>query len=220
MLRLVATLAIALAAAVGLSTAALANDNVDPAGRRAAPASKPTWEFALTAYPTSIRDGDNYTSGIAVADRGPLHLEARYNYEAVGARSAFVGWTFSGGETVTWEFTPLLGGAWRAINAFIPGFEASLAWKRLDFYIEGEYVRDHGEGNSNYFYAWSELGFTPVEWFRGGLVAQRTKVYGGDRDVQRGPFAQLILGRFTLGAFWFNPGSNDQIFVGSVGVKF
>jgi len=90
--------------------------------------ANPSWEFAITAYPTVVRGGENYTSAIAVADRGPLHLEARYNYESVGARSAFVGWTFSGGETITWELTPLLGGAWGTTQAFVPALEASVAW--------------------------------------------------------------------------------------------
>ena len=190
------------------------------AGRRASPATKPSWEFAITAYPTDVRGGENYTSAIAVADRGPLHLEARYGYEGIDARSAFVGWTFSGGEAITWELTPLLGGAWGTTRAFVPGFEASLGWKRFDFYIEGEYVRDKGEQADSYFYAWSELGFKATEWLRLGVVGQRTRAYGGDRDIQRGPFAQVTWGPVTLGAFWFNPGSNDQVFVGSIGVAF
>jgi len=134
-----------------------------PSGRRATPVEKPSWEFALTAYPTIVRGGENYTSAIAAADRGPLHLEARYNYESIGARSAFVGRTFAGGEAITWELTPLLGGAWGTTQAFVPGLEASVAWKQLDFYIEAEYVRDIHARADSYFYAWSELGFRPVE---------------------------------------------------------
>ena len=128
--------------AVFTATSAHAGED-DPSGRRASPASKPSWEFGITAYPTFVRGGDNYTSAIAVADRGPLHLEARYNYESLGARSAFVGWTFSGGDTITWELTPLLGGAWGSVHAFVPGLEASLGWRQFDFYIEGEYVHDN-----------------------------------------------------------------------------
>jgi hypothetical protein len=188
-------------------------------GRRAGPAAKPSWEFALTAYPTAVRHGDDYTSWIGVADRGPLHLEARVNYESVGARSAFVGWTFSGGEEVSWELTPLLGGAWGSTRAIVPGLEASVSAGRFDFYIEAEYVRpDDQEGK--YLYAWSELGFRPLEWLRAGLVAQRTRAYGGERDIQRGPFAQLTWNRFTLGGFWFNPGASDQVFVLSLGAAF
>jgi hypothetical protein len=178
------------------------------------------WEFGITAYPTIVRGGENYTSAIAVADRGALHLEARYSYESVGARSAFVGWTFSGGETLTWELTPLLGGAWGDTRAFVPAAEASVAWGRFDFYVEAEYVRDSGERDDSYFYAWSELGFRPAEWLRLGIAGQRTRAYGNDRDIQRGPFVQFTWQRLTIGGYWFNPGSNEQVFVGSIGATF
>ena len=116
--------------------------------------------------------------------------------------------------------TPLLGGAWGSVHAFVPGLEATLAAGRFDFYIEAEYVSDHADRNSSYFYAWSELGFRPVEWLRAGLAAQRTRVYGGERDVQRGPFAQLTWRRVTVGGYWFNPGSSDQIVVVMIGAAF
>jgi hypothetical protein len=205
-------------AAVVAASACAAEDEYG--GRRASPAANPSWEFAITAYPTVVRGGDNYTSAIAVADRGPLHLEARYNYESVGARSAFVGWTFSGGESITWELTPLLGGAWGSTQAFVPALEASVAWKKFDFYIEAEYVSDSHQHSDSYFYAWSELGFRPVEWLRVGIAGQRTRTYGNERDIQRGPFAQVTWGPVTLGGYWFNPGSNDQVFVGMIGAAF
>ena len=99
---------------------------------------------AITAYPTVVRDGENYISAMAVGNRGPLHLEGRYNYESVGARSVFVGWTF----------------LWRSTS----------------------------RGN------WG--------------------------DQQRGPFAQVTLGPFTTGGYWFNPASDAQVFVGSIGATF
>jgi hypothetical protein len=207
-------------AAFAAALACTAAGAEEGAGRRAAPPDKPSWEFALTGYPTDVRGGENYTSGIGVADRGPLHLEARYNYESIGARSAFVGWTFSGGDAITWEVTPLLGGAWGSIHAYIPAVEASVSWRQFDFYVEAEAVRDTHEHSDSYLYAWSELGYRPAEWLRFGLVAQRTRAYGGARAIQRGPFAQLTWRRVTLGGFWFNPGSKEQVFVASLGVAF
>lgn len=209
--------------ALGLAASAAAPANAEEAavsGRRAAPPSKERWEFALTAYPAQVRGGDDTTSAIAVADRGPLHVEARYGYEAKDSRSAFLGWTFSGGEAVTWELTPLVGGGWGPVRAFIPGFEASLAWGKLDFYVEAEFVRDRGEKTDSYNYAWSELGYRPLEWLRVGAVGQRTRAYGGHREFQRGPFVQVSVGPATIGGFWFNPGSKDQVFVASIGVTF
>ena len=207
-------------AAIAALLASTAVGAEDGSGRRAAPPEKPSWEFALTAYPTDVRGGDNYTSAIGVADRGPLHLEARYNYEGVGARSAFVGWTFSGGEEIKWELTPLIGGGWGSVHAVIPALEASLSWRAFDFYIEAESVRNQREHTDSYWYAWSELGYRPAEWLRFGLAAQRTRAYGGERDIQRGPFAQVTWKSLTVGGFWFNPGSKDQVFVASIGVSF
>ncbi len=200
------------------ATTALADD--EPSGNNAAAAAKPAWEFALTAYPTAVRGGENYTSAIATADRGALHLEARVNYESIGARSAFLGWNFSGGKEITWELTPLLGGAWGTTQAFVPGLEASATWGKFDFYVEAEYVRENNEQDASYAYAWSELGFRPVKWLRIGVAGQRTRVYGGDREFQRGPLAQVTWGPVTIGGYWFNPGSSDQVFVGMIGVAF
>ena len=166
------------------------------------------------------RGGTTVNSVIGAADAGALHLEARYGYEAKDSRSAFVGWTFSGAGAVKWELTPIVGGGWGTVHAAIPGFEASAAWKRLDVYVEAEFVRDRHASESSYNYAWSELGFHATEVIRIGLVGQRTRIYGGDREFQRGPFAQLTWKRATLGAFWFNPGSGEQVFVGSIGVSF
>jgi hypothetical protein len=213
-----ASRALALLAAAATSTAFA--DEVAEIGRRAGPPSDPAWEFAATGYHTSVRNGDNYGSAILAADRGPLHLEGRVSYEAIGARSAFVGWTFSGGDALTWELTPIVGGAWGTVRAFVPGIEASVASGRFDFYTEAEYVRDHGDHSANYLYAWSELGFRPVEWLRAGLVGQRTRAYGVDRDFQRGPFVQATWRRVTVGGFWFNPGSSEQVFVFSIGAAF
>jgi hypothetical protein len=206
------------ALAAVMATVALADD--EPDGSPAAAAEKPAWEFALTAYPTAVRGGENYTSAIATADRGALHLEARANYESIGARSAFLGWNFSGGKEITWELTPLLGGAWGATQAFVPGLEASAAWGKFDFYVEAEYVRDNKQDDASYAYAWSELGFQPFKWLRIGVAGQRTRAYGGDREFQRGPLAQVTWGPVTIGGYWFNPGSSDQVFVGMIGVAF
>jgi len=113
-----------------------------------------------------------------------------------------------------------VGGAWGTLRAFVPGVEATVAWRQVDFYLEGEYVHDSKDRDDSYWYAWTELGYRPAEWLRLGLAAQRTRAYGGERDIQRGPFVQLTFGPVTVGGYWFNPGSNEQVFVGQAGVSF
>jgi len=206
-------------ALTGATSAPAAAAESDTAGRTSRP-ERPAWEFGLTAYPTFVRDGENFTSVVAVGDRGPLHLEARYDYESIGARSGFVGWTLSGGESIAWELTPLLGGVWGTTRGFVPGLEAAVGWKSLDFYLEAEYVRSSVDVKDSYLYAWSELGYRPFEWLRLGLAGQRTNIYDSGRDIQRGPFVQFTWRRVTIGGYWFNPGSSDQLVVSMLNVSF
>ena len=181
-----AALRAAVAFAIVIATTAFAGEDEPQRAPRLSCRRKPRGSSRSPRTPQSSAAAKTTRRRSRSADRGPLHLEARYNYESVGARSAFVGWTFSGGEAITWELTPLLGGAWGTTQAFVPGLEASVAWRRLDFYVEAEYVRDSSERSNSYFYAWSELGFRPVEWLRIGLAGQRTTAYGGDRECSAG----------------------------------
>lgn len=179
------------------------------------------WEFAATGYYYALDDQSDYFSAIATANRDALHLEARYNYEALDSGSLFVGWTFAGGDALSWAFTPILGAVFGSMQGIAPGFEASLAYGLVDFYSEVEYVRDLDVRDDSFTYAWSELGVSPLAWLRVGIVGQRSRVHESDRDIQRGGFAQLTSGRLTLGAYVFNPDdSADRFVIVSLGATF
>ena len=107
-----------------------------------------------------------------------------------------------------------MGGAWGTVDAFVPGVEASIGWRQFDFYLEGEYVRDNKEHNDSYWYAWTELGYKPRRVAAPRASRASARARSGERDIQRGPFVQFTWRNFTLGAYWFNPGSNEQVVVG------
>jgi hypothetical protein len=194
------------------------------AGLATAPSSTtgaPGWSYSATGMYYSFRDQSDFTLAVATAEKGPLHLEARYNYEAIDSGSVFVGWKFSGGEKLTWEVTPILGAVFGQMEGIAPGFEAAAAYGVADFYMEAEYVYDLEVREDSFTYSWSELGITPWEWLRFGLVGQRTQVYQSDRDIQRGGFAQLIFKKVTAGVYVFNPDDSDNRFsVFSLGAEF
>jgi hypothetical protein len=182
--------------------------------------SDPAWSGAITGYYYAMRDQPDFGVGVASFDRGPLHLEGRYNYEARDSGSAFVGWKLSGGDTVTYELTPIVGWLFGAARGAIPGLEASVAWGALDGYIEAEYVYDLDDRSASYYYAWSEIGWKPAEWLRLGLVGQRTRLVDNSRDFQRGVFGQLVIGEATLGVYAFNPDSGSRYVIVSLGIPF
>ena len=183
-------------------------------------AEEPAWEFNVTGYWNAPKEGDGYASGIAIASRGALHLEARANYESIHAQSLFVGWTFEAGEKVKLEFRPIVGVVGHSLRGPIGGFEASLSAGKWDYYVEAEHVHSRTEGTDSYTYAWSELGWRPIEALRLGIVGQRTRIHGADRDYLGGGLVQYTWGKVTLGTYWFNPGSSGQVVIVSLGAAF
>ena len=75
---------------------------------------EPEISAAATGYWYAMPDQPDFGVGVATLDRGPLHLEARYNYEARNSASMFAGWKFSGGDKVMWSATPIIGGLFGA----------------------------------------------------------------------------------------------------------
>lgn len=174
----------------------------------------------MTGYYYAVPDQPNYGMAIGSVNYGALHLEARYNYEARASASAFVGWTFSGGKEVTWEVTPIIGSLFGRARGVVPGVEAGVKYKSVDAYVEAEYVFDRQQSSDNYFYAWSEVGWTPMEWLRVGIVGQRTRVVNNDRDFQRGVLVQVFAGKATLSAYAFNPESSSRYTMVALGLDF
>jgi hypothetical protein len=95
--------------------------------------SAPGWAYSATGMYYSFRDQSDFTLAVATAEKGPLHLEARYNYEAQDSGSLFVGWKFSGGEKITYELTPIIGAVFGQLEGIAPGFEAAVGYGVVDF---------------------------------------------------------------------------------------
>ena len=53
------------------------------------------WSFSASAYTYIVPDCREYVQPTFTADRGWLHLEARYNYESLETGSAWIGYNFS-----------------------------------------------------------------------------------------------------------------------------
>ena len=183
-------------------------------------AEEKAWSFSVTAQTYFMPDAKNFVQPTFTADRGWLHIEARYNYEALDTGSAWFGYNFSGGTNLTWELTPMIGGVFGDTTGVAPGYKGSLSWKKLEFYSEGEYVFDTGSSSDSFLYNWTELTLAPVEWFRFGLLTQRTRVYKTDRDIQRGLIAGFSFKDVTLTAYAMNPDEDKPTFIFAVGVTF
>jgi hypothetical protein len=154
------------------------------------------------------------------ADRGWLHLEGRYNYENLETGSVWVGYNFGGGEKLEWEFTPMLGGVFGNTTGIAPGYKLSLTYWKFELSSEGEFVFDTGNSEGSFFYNWSELSVSPVDWFRFGLVGQRTRAYQAGVDIQRGLLVGFSYKKMDFTTYVFNLDHGNPTWVFSVGVSF
>jgi hypothetical protein len=178
------------------------------------------WSFSTAIYTYIVPDSREYVQPTIMADHGWLHLEARYNYEDLETGSTWVGYNLSGGEKFTWEFKPMLGGVFGNTTGIAPGYKGSLSWWKLTLYAESEYVVDTGDSSESFFYNWSELTLAPLDWFRFGLVTQRTRVYQTDRELQRGILAGFSYKHFDLATYVFNPDESKPVVVFAFTVSF
>jgi hypothetical protein len=203
---------------------ALALMLADP-GSAAAPADTladagtPAWSGYASAYAYFVRNGDDFVTAVAWADRGILHQEARYNYEDFDTGSLWVGVNLDGDGGISWEVTLMVGAAFGSTDGIVPGYRGALSWRAFDFSSEGEYLFDLGDKTDDFFYSWSELGWSRA-WFRGGIAAQRTRVYQTDAEVQRGVLAGGSWHRVDAAIYWFEPGSGDAAVMLLAGLAF
>ena len=174
------------------------------------------WSFAVSAYTYILPDERTYVQPTLRVDRGRIHLEARYNYEALETASIWGGYRFNGGDKLAWEITPMLGGVFGKTSGIAPGYEGSLNWWKLQLYSEGEYLASTGDSSDSFFYNWSELTIAPVDWLRVGLVTQRTDAYNNGREIQRGFMGVVTLKKVDISAYVFNPDEHKATVVAAV----
>ena len=178
------------------------------------------WEYSFSGWAYFVPDDDDYLQPTATADRGRLHLEGRYNYEAQDSGSLWAGYNFGGrGDELEWEFTPIGGGVFGDTDAIGVGYEAWLGWKKLELYSEGEYVFDPSPDGS-FFYSWSEASFWALEWLRFGLASQRTRAYESEREIGRGIFAGVAFAPLDVTVYVLDPDADEPTVILAAGVSF
>jgi hypothetical protein len=176
------------------------------------------WELGSSLfYSNPPGPDDDRTTLILYADRGPLHLEGRYGYEDENTGSVWLGWTMRSEGEVSTSITPMAGVVFGDTDGFAPGVELGVGWKKLQWYVEAEYLFDSNDSDDNFFYSWSTLtwGFTP--WLRAGVVGERTKQIDTDYELQHGLVIELAFKRLTAAIYTYNIATDDSYTVLSVG---
>lgn len=191
-----------------------------PAQERPADSTGSGWNFSAWAEVFIVPGEEDFFNPTFYARTKTVHLEGRYNYEDRNTGSLWAGRRFEFGKPVKFVLVPMVAIVLGNINGAAPGLETEIVYKKLDFYSESEYVFDFKMKENNFFYMYSELAIRPIRPVRTGLIAQRTKLFETEHEVQQGLFAEYYFGRFRAGVFYFNPFSSDNFWIASVSIDF
>lgn len=196
---------------------ATAVGSTPPAG---AEAGENEWSFSAYAYAYLVPDDSDYVQPTLTADRGWLHLEARYNYEDFNTGSLWFGYNLSAGNTLAVEFTPMIAAVAGDTDGVAPGYRLSLSYWKLELSTEGEYVFDAADSADDFFYSWSELSVWPLDWLGVGVVVQRTRLRDSDSWAEPGILVGVAYKQASLTAYVFDSDDSDPTVVVGAGLSF
>jgi hypothetical protein len=166
-----------------------------------------TWSIDLLGYQYITPDEGAFFIPVIMAETDVLHVEMRYNYEDFETGSLWIGPVFTWEGDVSAMLCPLLGVAIGRTVGMGPGLEASVDWRWLHLYTEGQLLFDVGSPDDSYTYLWTDITADITDMFQAGLVVQRTRYLGHPSDVSAGPFLGVTLGPLNLRAHLLGPGS-------------
>ena len=190
--------------------------------------SKIEWEFSLSTFTYLAQHQRDYANPNFSADYDRLHLEARYNYEALKTGSVWIGCNFPRftiGKDLEVNATPMLGGVFGDITGVAPGYSIEASYKIIKASTQGEYFFDAGNNSGGFFYSWSgfSASLPKADCVRAGLVVERTQA-SGNSEVRRGPlvgFKHKCKDKdVDLTIYWLAPGSREATFVFAMTVEF
>jgi hypothetical protein len=121
---------------------------------------------------------------------------------------------------VKFEVTPMAGIVFGSTDGIATGLEIDITYKKFDLYSESEHVFDFAGKENNFFYMYSELAINPIKQLRLGILAQRTRLYESDREIQRGVLAEYYFRRCRAGLFYYSPFADDNFVALSFSVDF
>ena len=171
-------------------------------------ASVSGWHHLIEANFYFLKDNFMFTPIYAV-DKNWLHLEARYNYEDKNTFSAWFGYNFSGGRKFQYTITPMLGGLAGSIYGMAPGIEMDFRFCRFEFSSQSEYVFNFNDRKNYFFYNWTDITYSPLDWLWFGFSYQRNRLYQTSLDFQYGRILGGGYRWFGLTTYVYNIGTSD-----------
>lgn len=146
-----------------------------------------------------------------------FYTELRYNYEDIQTLSLFAGKTFTGGKSFQFSFTPMTGFSTGKFTGMSLAANADMEWNNFYLSSQTQYSFSTKKEVSNFFFSWSELGYTISKCLFAGLAMQYTRQIDNN-NFEPGFVAGFEIRNFSFPVYVFSPFRSGSYFV--VGVNY
>ena len=178
-----------------------------------------SWSSSATANLYFFAD-DFIILPVFVTDKNHLHLEARYNYEELQTGSVWAGYNFYGGKKLTYEITPMVGMVFGSSNGVAIGLEFEFTLGNFTLYTESEHLFDINAVENNFFYAWTDFTYAPLDWLYFGISGQRTRLYETESEIQHGIILGSAFKNIEATIYLYNPELDTRFLLFALSYNF
>jgi hypothetical protein len=152
--------------------------------------------------------------------RDHWYAECRYNYEDEKTFALYAGKTFSGGNKIEYDFTPMIGFSTGGFTGVSFASNMSAKWKNFFGSSQSQYSinlrkRDSAAikaNRGNFFFSWSEIEYSVSDHFFTGLAAQCT-LQTGLYEFKPGVVIGVQFGKIQIPFYVFSPFEQSRYFI-------
>jgi hypothetical protein len=147
------------------------------------------------------------------------YAEVRYNYEDVKTVSFFGGKMLSGGRSLSYTLTPMIGFSAGTFTGVSIATNVDLEWKNFFLSAQSQFSKATKNTATDFFFNWSELGYSIGNHLFAGVAMQYTAELG-KQYLEPGFLAGLSFKNVSIPFYAFSPFARDRYFVLGLNVEY
>ncbi|MES1249133.1 MAG: hypothetical protein ABUL46_00540, partial [Chitinophaga rupis] len=152
--------------------------------------------------------------------RKNIYSEFRYNYEATGAASVYVGKSFGVNGKSDFVLTPAAGIVMGKYTGGSLALNGGFSKKKIIFFSQSQYTFSATRNSYNFFYSWSDLYYQECSWLFTGLTMQLTATAGQRINTDKGLLLGFKFSNWSIPLYFINPLKKDAAFIAGVNVEW
>lgn len=140
-----------------------------------------------------------------------FYFESRYNYDDLHSFSLYFGRAFSLSKKATAEMTPMIGGVVGRTKGISPALNFYYENNKFSSTTQSQYTIVMPDGNSSFFYDWTNVCYTVYKNVGVGGSIQFTIPKTGSATATYGPLLNIRIKDFLLEGYAYNFWKEDRL---------